>query len=132
MAEGTEFQAGKPIGENSPVNPEPAPGKNGSHIKKLLEPINSAGRTITELNLDFQKLKLKGLKAVAAQFRLVVPQDTLTDGERAIPWVRDEYQMMCVARLNGIIYEDLDNLCTSDALEVEAKARSFFLAHGQF
>jgi hypothetical protein len=114
------------------IDPVPAPvesppaapvaGKNGTElVHKLKTPLASGGKTFESLNLDFDKLKARGFKAVAVQFRALVKEFV------AIPWTDERYQLMCVARLNGLIYEDLDELGGADTVAVMGAARNFFV-----
>lgn len=90
-------------------------------LYKLSPPLKLAnGKIIEQLDLDLDKLKGKGIKAVAAQFRQVVKEFT------AVPWADERYQLIAVARLNGIIYEDLDELGGKDTVFVMRNALDFF------
>lgn len=113
--------------QSTPAVPAPVPG-NGTQdfIHVLRSPLTSGGRTLDRLNLDFDKLKAKGLKALAKEFRerLKAEKDNTWV---AVPWADERYQLMCVARLNGIIYEDLDELGGTDAVAVMGAARDFFV-----
>ena len=102
-----------------PVEPAAEPKPNG--IYKLETPLTLAGgKTIETLNLDFKKLKAKAWIAVDKQF---------TDQEKkfvALFWTDSRYRLMVVAKLNGLIYEDLLELDGGDFVSVSEAVKDFF------
>jgi hypothetical protein len=101
----------------------PEPGAKGTKdfVHVLHTPlVLKNGKTITELSTDFDKLKARDLKAIGKQFRAITKEFVV------IPWTDERFQLMAVARVNGMITDDLDELGGRDAVAVMNAAITFF------
>lgn len=106
--------------EPAPAEPKSEAGKNGLAYTLDVPLVLAGGKTVERLNLDFRKLKAKGFLAVDKQF---------SEHEKkfvALPWTDSRYQLMSVAKVNGLIYEDLLELDGGDFVAVTGAVKDFF------
>jgi hypothetical protein len=112
---------------------DPAPANGTEPAAKPAEPaatnglytldmplVLAGGKTIEKLNLDFRKIKAKAWLSIDKQF---------ADQEKkfvALLWTDSRYQLMTVAKLNGLIYEDLLELSGGDFVTVTGAVKDFF------
>jgi hypothetical protein len=109
--------------EPAPEAESAEPGAKGTKdfVHVLRNPLTLPnGKVITELSTDFDRLKAKGIKAVAKEFRATAKEFIV------IPWVDERFQLAAVAKLNGLITNDLDELGGHDAIAVMNAATAFF------
>ena len=119
MAENESELKTEPAPEAEPAEPGAKGTKDFIHV--LHTPlVLKNGKTITELSTDFDKLKAKGIKAIGKEFRATTKEFVV------IPWVDERFQLMAVAKLNGMITDDLDELGGRDAIAVMNACVSFF------
>lgn len=79
--------------------------KNGDSVVKLRKPISFPdGKTIESISIDVDKLSWQDLHNLEMEYAAVFPNQVPTNGI----YVTDtKYQALMIARLNGLIYDQM-------------------------
>jgi hypothetical protein len=90
---------------------------------KLNKPLKLPdGREFAELNVDIDKLTLGDLHNLEMEYGALFPNTTPTNG---IYMTDSKYQSLVIARINGIVYDNLRQLSARDAFNVTNRMGRF-------
>lgn len=99
--------------------------KNGESntLVKLKKPLQLPdGRAIESIDVDVSKLNLGDLHNLEMEFNALFPGTTPTNG---IYMTDSKYQSLVIARINGIVYDNIRGLNAVDAFNVSNRMGRF-------
>jgi hypothetical protein len=96
-----------------------------SSMVKLIKPLKLAdGRVFEELDVDVDKLTMGDLHNLEMEYAAVFPTATPTNG---IFMTDAKYHALLVARINGIIYDNMKNLGARDTFNLSNRIGRFLV-----
>ena len=99
--------------------------QNGESVTliKLKKPLQMPdGRTVEALDIDLTKLELGDLHNLEMEFASLFPNTAPTNG---IFMTNSKYQALVIARINGMVYDNLRRLNAVDAFNVSNRMARF-------
>jgi hypothetical protein len=91
-------------------------------LVKLKKPLQVEGRAVEGLDIDVSKLTLGDLHNLEMEYAALFPGTTPTNG---IYMTDSKYQSLVIARINGIVYDNLRGLNAVDAFNVSNRLGRF-------
>jgi hypothetical protein len=91
-------------------------------LVKLKKPLQVEGRAVEGLDIDVSKLTLGDLHNLEMEYAALFPGVTPTNG---IYMTDSKYQSLVIARINGIVYDNLRGLNAVDAFKVSNRMGRF-------